>query len=59
VYEQVRRGWRACPSPHEMREISRVAYSKARAALEADGILLTYADQIEMSRLRVNFAFAA
>jgi hypothetical protein len=59
VYKQVKRGWRANPSPHEMREISRVAYDKARAALEADGILLTYADRIEMNWLRMNVAFAA
>jgi hypothetical protein len=59
VYKQVKRGWRANPSAYEMRVIGRVAYDEARAALEADGILLTYADRIEMDWLRANFAFAA
>jgi len=54
VYKQVEQGWRANPSHGEMREISRVAYDKARAEVESDGILLTYADRIEMNWLSLN-----
>ncbi len=60
VYKQVKRGLRPKPSPHEMREISRVAYDEAREALKSTGIL-TDDDQTEMDSLKrqVDYAFAA
>jgi len=61
VYDGVRKGLRSEPSPQEMREISSLAYEKAREALKDKRILLTAADRDEMDSLKrqVDYAFAA